>query len=224
MEKNKTKLLISAIINIITFVIVTAVFFTAFFRTPDPGAQLITTGFALFKYFTVQSNVLYALIALAVGIVQIMMMTGKLKEIPRALVLVKYVATVGVTLTFLTVALYLAPINSQGYFALFKGANFFFHFLVPVTAIVMYFVEGEKMPFKCTLIGMSHFALYGVFYILYNLLHMENGVIQYPYYDWYFIMQNGAFFTVIMVLAMCAMTYLIAFLLWLPINKRRKGK
>ena len=222
MEKTNKKLLVSAIINIIFFVIVTAVFITAFFRPLDPDVQLITNGWGLFKFFTVQSNVLFGFVALAFGIVEIMMITGKKSAMPRALVILKYVSTVGVTLTFLTVALYLSPINSKGYFALFTGTNFFYHFLVPVAAIVTYFLEGEKMPFKCTFFGMAHFALYGVFYILNGVTHIENGVVAYPTYDWYYIMQNGAAFAVIMVLAMCGFTYLVSFLLWLPINKKRR--
>lgn len=109
------------------------------------------------RYFTAQSNVLCAA---AAAIVVACQLAGNL---PVWAVYVKYAATVSVTITMLTVLLFLGPVN--GYKPFITGPDFFLHLLCPVLALVSYLgFEKTSMPFWAVLIGMAPMALYAVLY------------------------------------------------------------
>ena len=107
-----------------------------------------------FRYFTVQSNALCALSALAV----LLFPAG------RGSWMLKYVGTAAVTVTLLTVFLFLGP--TMGYRNLLKGGDLFMHLLTPLAAIVSFgFLERRGMRFPQTLAGMLPVVLYGLWYL-----------------------------------------------------------
>ena len=224
-NKINKKSLISALINYAIFITVSVCFVMGLFNTSKTETGRILSGWTIIRFFTVQSNVMMGLICLIYAIFETRVLTGKLNEMPKALYVLKHVFTVGVTVTFITVAAYLSPINKAGYFALFEGSNFFFHFLIPVISLLLLvFCDGEDMPFSYSFFGLIPFLCYGVFYLINAFIHIENGVIS-PEYDWYYLLQGGPVMCAISITVMTMMTFLIsAFLRYLTKKRVLKSK
>ena len=112
----------------------------------------------LLRYFTVLSNVFCALVSLALAIARLR------GAVPVPLLLLKYVATHAVTVTLLTVLVFLGP--QFGYKPLFSGPDFFLHLLCPLLALVS-FLAWDRPPMTplLSLIGVIPVLLYGFLYL-----------------------------------------------------------
>ena len=112
----------------------------------------------LLRYFTVLSNVFCALVSLALAIARL---SG---AVPVPLLLLKYVATHAVTVTLLTVLVFLGP--QFGYKPLFSGPDFFLHLLCPLLALIS-FLAWDRPPMTplLSLIGVIPVLLYGLLYL-----------------------------------------------------------
>ncbi|MBR2705212.1 MAG: Pr6Pr family membrane protein [Clostridia bacterium] len=176
---------------------------------------LTETGPGLFKYFTVQSNVLMGIIALVFALAQSLVLTKKIKEIHKDFYVLKMVFTVGVVLTFLTTALFLAPTSTHGYFALFKNANLFYHFLIPLLSAItfVFFEKTDQIKFKYVCMGVLPMLLYGIYYTINIFSHIVDGKVL-PEYDWYGFAAGGMYSIFISFPIMLIATYLISFTLW----------
>lgn len=212
-----SKIKISAVLNltITIFVIIATLFMMNGIYFMGEETSLTESGIGLFKFFTVQSNILIGIIALIFLLAEIRVIKGKLKEIPTSLYIFKMVFTVGVVLTFLTTALYLAPYAEHGYFSMFKNSNLFFHFIVPVLSAItfVFFEKTDKIKFKYVCIGVVPMLLYGIFYTINILIHAENGKVL-PVYDWYGFAAGGVVSIIIVFPVMLLITYLISLGLW----------
>ena len=168
---------LSAVLNALIAVF-TAVGLVVMFAVNAPKGALSAYGFANFKYYTVLSNVICG----AVGAVYLR--TGKNAEkLPAALTAAKLMAAAAVTLTFLTIAVFLGPI--YGHEHMYHGANLLFHLVVPVLAILDFILldTGGRIPFRYAVYSVLPTILYGVCYAV-NLL--VNGIGQWPdTNDWY---------------------------------------
>ena len=123
------------------------------------GVWKLEHGLFAFRFFTVQSNVLCAVAAL------LMCFAGALPGVW----LLKYLGTVAVTVTLLTVFLFLGP--NMGYKMLLQGRDLFMHLLTPLAAIVSFCVlEKRGLAFSTALLGMLPVALYSGLY-LYKVLY-----------------------------------------------------
>ncbi len=116
-----------------------------------------------FRYFTCQSNVLCAAACLLTAV---FLPAG---ELPEWVWLLKYAGTAAVSVTMLTVFLFLAPSIGRGWAEkLITGTahDFCMHLLTPVLALVSFCVfEKKDMSFPQALIGMLPVILYGILYI-----------------------------------------------------------
>lgn len=116
-----------------------------------------------FRFFTCQSNVLCALACLLTAVFDI---TG---DIPEWVWMLKYTGTAAVTVTMLTVFLFLAPVVGRGWVKrLLTGSvsDLFMHLLTPVAALVSFLVfEKRGMTFFEALTGMIPVILYGILYL-----------------------------------------------------------
>ena len=124
-----------------------------------------------FRFYTCQSNVLCAVSALAMVIAQL---SG---NVPRWVWTLKYIGTAGITVTMLTVFLFLAPsVGKDWYEVLLKGANnLFMHLLTPLMAIVSFCLfEKRGMSFLCSLWGLLPVIMYGQHY-LYRIIFAPEG-------------------------------------------------
>ncbi len=155
--------MISAAINGAIFA-VTAVIVTRFFRKDGKWAP--ERARTAFRFFTTLSNVLCALAELMVCICQL---AG---EVPRWVWILKYIGTAAVTVTMVTVFVFLAP--QYGLKNLLAGQEFFLHFLTPIMALVSFCVfERRGMDFPTALYGMLPLVLYAPLYLYKVLLAPE---------------------------------------------------
>ena len=124
--------------------------------------------------------------------------------------------TVGVVLTFITTACFLAPFLVDDYWILFKNSNLFFHAVIPLLSLFVwvFFEETDEIPWKQSFIGIIPMAIYAVFYCAVALSHVENGKVPYEY-DWYGFVQGGIAYAAVSLPVMLLATYGIAYLLWL---------
>ena len=140
-------------------------------------APLSGLGLSSLKYFTIQSNLLSAVVSAACVVFYLRKPD---KPLPGLLHGMRLVATTGVALTFVTVEAFLSP-ALYGYASMHAGANLWFHLVLPLLAIVSFCVFEADRPLsvRWTFAAIVPMALYGVGYLA-NIL--ANGI---PGNDWY---------------------------------------
>ena len=147
--------LASILINAAIFII-TAFFTIRFFR--KDGKWDINRGKKAFRFFTCLSNVFCAFAALLTAVFQL---SGSL---PDVIWILKYIGTAAVTVTMLTVLLFLGPIYN--YKDLLKGSDLFMHLITPLLALLSFCVfEKRGMSFRISLFGLLPVFLYGPLYL-----------------------------------------------------------
>ena len=141
----------SLILNILNFLLVAGCIVWGV-RKADPWTRL-------FRYFTTLSNVLCAIASLVVAVCWLC------GELPFWALLLKYAGTAAVTVTMLTVFLFLGP-SSHEWKLLLTGAELFLHLICPLLAIVSFLVfEKTAMPVWTIAVGAAPVPLYGVLYL-----------------------------------------------------------
>lgn len=212
------KLKISLILNIIIFiltVIATIMMFTGFKFMKGMEPVLEATGFSLLKFFTVESNLFVGIISLIFSIKEIKIIKGNEKELSTKMYLLKYMSTSAVSLTFFIVFSYLGPISKGGIISMLTNSNLFFHLIIPVLSIINFtiFEKTNKIKFKQVIYGIIPTFLYGLYYCINVLTHIENGKVSYVY-DWYWFIQNGVWTAIIVIPVIFLISYLISLCLW----------
>lgn len=168
----------SIIINALIFVTTFAIVISHF---QEDGVWRFRYGLKQFRFFTNLSNILCAIAALLMAISQI----GG--GITRFVFLLKYLGTVSLTLTFLTVLLFLAPF--QGGFAKWFGGEFFYtHLIGPLLAILSFcLMERRPMSLGTAMMGLIPMLLYGALYLYKVMLAPEDQRWE----DFYGFNRNG---------------------------------
>ena len=152
------------ILNAFIF-LVTAILVILMFR--KDGQWVPERGKKAFRFYTVQSNCLCAAVSL------LMALAALAGPVPQWVWTLKYIGTAAVTVTMLTVFLFLAPSIGKDWFqVLIKGAsNAFMHVLTPLTALLSFcLLEKRGMSFPQCLWGMFPVVLYGPVY-LYKIIY-----------------------------------------------------
>ena len=109
------------------------------------------------RYFTALSNIFCAGAALAETIARIY------GSIPQAVYILKYAGTCAVTVTLLTVMLFLGP--TKGYKPLLSGPDLMLHLICPLLAILSFLVwDRPEMKSVSFVLGILPVAAYGVLY------------------------------------------------------------
>lgn len=141
-------------------VVVTAIVMYGYFQ-PKEGKNGKERGLSSFRYFTIDSNVFSAFVS---AIYLVFIVTGK--AIPSWLMVLKFVASVTVMLTFLTVMIYLGP--TYGYKNQLSDVNIHMHLMGPLMAAITccFFENNMKLQIWQMLLGLVPTALYGLEYIL----------------------------------------------------------
>ncbi len=148
---------------------VTGTVLMLFFR--GNNEELLADGIENYKYFTVLSNEFCGVIAV---VSLIRSLRGKAQSM-----LAKFMAAAAVGLTFLVIIGFLGPL--YGLLKMYRGANFFFHLILPLTAMAEFVFspgDAEPVPFRWTLYTMIPVALYGAFYLGNNMI---NGIGEWPH-------------------------------------------
>ena len=131
------------------------------------------------KYFTVQSNIFMGISSL----ISLYYLLFKKDIYPTWVVILKLISTTCLTLTFLTVIGYLAPL--MGLFNVFIGANLYMHLFIPVVSIISFiFIEPKiELKFKWNFFSMIPSGTYGTIYIICLIAFNDFGNID--GWDWY---------------------------------------
>ena len=177
----------------------------AWFGMRDGQGRLSAARRQSLKFFTVLSNLLMGFSSAAY--VTAMSIPG---DVPRAIVLLKYLATVSVAVTFTTVMLFLGP--QMGYASLFRGANLLFHLIVPLAAILDFILFDRSGPVfpKDAPLGVIPVMLYGTGYLLNLIFRGVEGN------DWYGFARGSRASWAAVFLVIAGGTLGIAILLSLP--------
>ena len=134
------------------------------------------------EYYTQDSNLLLLLICAVTAFFIVRKMVNG-KEIPRVVSIIKLSAVVALLITFLIVAIVLAPIYGLPYgfkLLLFTRAMFFTHLTCPLLALLSFLVfEKHEYEKKDLLWAQVYTLLYAIVLIILNLVHVVDG--PYPF-------------------------------------------
>ena len=152
------------------------------------------------RFFTLLSNLLSAFASL------VALFFLRNSGLPYGVWLLKYLGTASVTVTCLTVMVFLGP--TMGYKSQLEGWSFYLHVVGPLLAIISFcFLERTwPLSFAVALLGLLPVVLYGILY-LYKV------VIAGQWEDFYGFNKNGKWKT--SFTAMVIGTFLVCILLWL---------
>lgn len=214
MKKIKIALFLNTLIVILT-IISSIIMFTGFKFMYDYELALESNKISMFKFFTVDSNLLMGLVSLIFIFKEIKVLNGKEKEIKKIYYILKLMAATSVGLTFFVVFAYLGPITEYGIKSMITNSNLFFHLIIPVISILNFilFEKTDKLKFKDIKYGLVPTVIYSLFYLINVLIHMEGGKVS-TVYDWYWFVQNGVWTSLIVVPLMLLITYLISLIIW----------
>lgn len=184
--KDKRKIIASFVCNLETTLITVYGILFSFIR--GAKGNMFGSTFKIFRFFTVDSNLLVGIFAAILCAYEIKLLRGKIKEIPNWTIVLKFVGTVAVAFTFLVVLTFLLPISS--FKAVYSGNNFIMHLLTPLVAMISFvLLECPKgFKFKWTFISIVPSAVYGfVYLIMVVFIGEENGGWQ----DFYWFNYNN---------------------------------
>ena len=203
----------SFIINvIISFLVLIGTIFMFSGVTFMPEEKLLETkGIEMFKFFTVDSNILMGMISLIMAIYEYRLLNGKIKELPLFIYKLKLIGTSAVLLTFITTLCFIAP--HYGFYAMYNNNNLFFHLIVPVLAFVSYvFFEKHENNYLYAFYGLIPMGIYAVFYITNIFIHYTEGENLYKY-DFYGFLQGNIDNFYIVIPIIFVVTYLLTILM-----------
>ena len=207
------KIKISLILNIIIVVLVTvaSVFMFTGFKFMPGESLLEVSKLEMFKFYTVDSNIVMGLISLIFIIYERKLLKKEIKEIPKKIYILKLIGTSGIALTFVTTTFFLGP--SYGFYAMFNNNNLFFHLIIPVLSIITYiFFEKHDNKFKYAFFGIIPMFLYSIFYTINILIHLDNGGLTFKY-DFYGFLQGNLNNIYIVIPVIYLMSYIISILI-----------
>ena len=136
----------------------------------------------IFRYFTTLSNMLTALAAAFIIPYAVNGIRKKRFVYPKWLAMFHYMGTIGTTITFLFVMIFILPLNQE--FAV-GGANLFLHVICPLAVLVSFFLveSGYRYTIKETFICLIPFFIYVILYlVMVVFLGKANGGWEDMYY------------------------------------------
>ena len=220
MEKRNNKDIITLAINIILFIMPFAAWMYMTFNAGKYDSMSLR-GIRNLQYYTVESNLLYGISCL----IYFFHRRKALKDgtkFPRWVMILKLTAVTSVTLTFMCVMGFLGPV--WGYASMVRGANFFLHLVVPVSAIVVFLVlETEHaLGFGSTLISLIPTTIYAVIY-LGRIIIQGRYEDEYGGNDWYGFAMWGLPVSIMIFFAILVFTFAFSMILRIVHNRRAHG-
>ncbi len=210
---SKKRTIVSLILNIFIFISTTIVIISHFFE--EPGV-LIRHGYETFRFFTTDSNVLAAICSLIVAVNDICLLAKKTDRLSFPAVMLKYIGTVSVMLTFCTTMFFLVPLFGT---SIIMGKYAIVHILTPLLSLVTFAVVENiyTIRFRFVWLGMIPMALYGTVYLTEVVfIGEQNG----GWRDFYSFNQGGRWYVTLIV--MLAAVFVIALLVALFHNQMAK--
>lgn len=223
---NSYKLKISYIFNIIIVLLVVLSLIIMFgdinfMNMQDPIEE--SNRIAMLKYFTTDSNILVGIASLLLLINEKKVLKDKRKAIKPSLLIFKYISTISVMVTFLTVFIYLGPGSSGGIVSMLTNSNLFFHCIIPLLAFIsfVFFERSNSISKKYIKYGVIPVIIYAFYYMFGVLTHLNNGSVSIKY-DWYWFVQRGIEYIFIVFPVMILGTYLLSYIIYILNNKKEK--
>ena len=204
-RKRNIRFTISILLNLL--IIVFMVIGTVVMLMPRKDANgmvLMSRGWRNLRYFTVLSNEFC-------GIVSLLWLIFELRG-KRFPAMLKLMSVTGVGLTFIVVACFFAPMLPER--NLYEGGNFWFHLIVPVTAMLEYLIlDTDRIPARKAVIAALPSLLYGIGYSVNLLINgIGTGVSS---NDWYGFLTWGYPTGILIFMAVILMSWIIACLMQL---------
>ena len=164
-------------ISLVLKVIVIASAVTGTLRSANLGRGSFMSGSRSFMYFTIQSNILMAVIC-AIGGIKLM----KGKDAGSAWYVVKFVGTVSITLTGVVFGFLLAPLLGDHAWTLHNTLT---HLIVPVVSVLDYYVICITSEIKYR--NVIYVTIPPILYAIYAGIAYVNGWefatgVNYPYF------------------------------------------
>lgn len=169
----------------------------------------------MFKFFTVDSNLLMGATSLVFSVSELSVLKRAKEKVNVKFYALKLMATVSVSITFLTVFGYLGHIAKGGIASMLTNANLFFHLLIPMISVLtfIFFEKTTELKMRYSLLGTLPTIIYAIFYLINIIIHVEDGKVS-PLYDWYWFVQGGLWQTFIVLPLMIGISYVISLILW----------
>ena len=150
--------------------------------TKGLGGNMVGSRFMGLRYFTIDSNILAALSAL------VMLFARAVKGTPSSFATVfKYVGTAAVTVTLITVLVFLGPV--AGYRNLLSGNNFYMHLIGPLLCIVSFCWLDKGPKIQRSHIGSSVLPV-----IIYGLVYFIMVIVAKSWPDFYGFNRGGKWY------------------------------
>ena len=226
MRKERLQNVLSLIFNLLIVVItVYAMWYN--FRTDVIREETWfgNDGWKCFRFFTVLSNVFVAIVSFTLLFYNVKNIINDTFTLPKWILTLKFVSTVSVALTFVTVVFFLGPyvtFYGKSYFSMFTGNNFFMHLITPLLAIFgfIFCEKSDTFSFKNTFWGLIPTALYSIVYVIMVVfVGKENGGWE----DFYGFTFGGHLWAApLSAIAMLLATYGCASLIWFLHKKWNK--
>ena len=166
---------------------------------------LAENGFSNLKYFTVLSNLLE-------GVASLVWLIRSQKETDAAgkAESLKFIAASSVGLTFAVVMGFLGPL--YGYASMLKGANLFFHLIIPLIAMgEIIFLSEASYTLRENNLAIIPPLVYGTVYLV-NI--WINGIGEWPdTNDWYLFLVWGYPIGMLIFAAICVIAWLLGLLM-----------
>ena len=190
------------------------------------GGPLDGPNYESLKYYTVDSNILMGIAALAAAAAQRRVLRGKAAEVPLPVQLLKLAGTVSVTLTMLITIFFLGPTlgKTYGFFFLFANASLFLHLINPLAAVFAFlrYERSDRIPFRLTPAGVLPTVLYAIYYIPLTLAHVGGGSVA-EGYDWYGFFAFGTDAWGLVAAVILLIAWIITLALW-KLNRRGSSR
>lgn len=208
-------MLLSFIINCLIVIMVSIslyAMYTGWNFMGEKGA-MEAMGNEMFRYFTIDSNILMGVCSLIMAIFEAMVLTGRMNILPEYVYIIKLMGTSAVMLTFLVTAFFLVP-QFEKPIVLYYNSNLFFHAVVPVLALISFvFMENASLGFMSTVYGVLPTVIYAIYYVNGILKHLDNGEVD-KHYDFYNFTGGKKEMTGIAAMVVITIAYLISVLVW----------
>ena len=202
MKQVKIRNAISLVMNAAVFLMV--LFCMIWFLSPHGAGgvgNMDQGGARVFKYFTVDSNLLVAAACLLLLPFNVRAIRRGEDAIPAWALTLKMIGIVAVTLTFAVVVFYFVPLVGPS--MVLTGANLPLHLICPLFAIISFcfFERGRRFTKAEMLLGVAPAVLYGVVYLT-QVIFLKN------WEDFYAFNIGGLWY--VTIIAIPAINYLFA--------------
>ena len=166
------------------------------------------------EFYTEDSNLL-----LLISSLLFVIFTLYNKKIPKWLSILKYIATIGVTLTFVVVLFILAPMAGYNFkLFMFGGTLIFHHTLCPLLGAITFMLFDDLGEFntKDIVLGLSFTIIYSIVLVILNIIEVIEG--PYPFL---MVRSQSIIMSIIWILSIYFMAYFVAYIMRFIYIKKR---